>query len=200
MALYAVVAGNVIQVADLNQFFGLLTGGMSDQPVTLASGLGGTAERAGSAQLALRRPAAASNVEGLAFSNGVNVAQALLRPANSDDLVVGTDDGTSWTETARFTAVNRFVLAGVPQLALQTVQVSLNMGAGTQSGTVNLPVAYRNQCAFVMGSLSWNTDSSGPQQMLVECQAVSAGQVEWRVTVFSAGHYTGTLTLVTGGF
>ncbi len=37
MALYTVVGGNVIQVADLNQYYDLLTGGMVDQPVTLGN-------------------------------------------------------------------------------------------------------------------------------------------------------------------
>lgn len=39
MALYAVTAGNVIQIADLNQFFDLLTGVMTGQEVTLEGGL-----------------------------------------------------------------------------------------------------------------------------------------------------------------
>lgn len=44
MALYTVVAGNVIQIADLNQFYNLLTGVMTDQPVTLGNNvsIGGT--------------------------------------------------------------------------------------------------------------------------------------------------------------
>jgi hypothetical protein len=65
-------------------------------------GPGGTTLRASNAQLQVIRPSVTSDVEGITFFAGVARAASIIRAPNSDDLVIGFDNGTTFTSSVTF--------------------------------------------------------------------------------------------------
>jgi hypothetical protein len=102
MALYSVATGGNILAADVQQYYSLLTGAMTDQPATFAYTT--TSLRSASGQVRLSRSAPSTNAHNLSFTGSLVSDFVIGRAANSDDLLFGYDNGSAFNEVGRFRA------------------------------------------------------------------------------------------------